>query len=102
METGVTYNKKKLHQGGYFTDLLATNEEINESLRPLLRLNRGMLIGLEKGRRRGLLRSLEPRPAAGGAGEAADDNSRDWPGDGAELGAGGGRGEAVLIGETGD
>ena len=41
METGVTYNKKKLHQGGYFTEFLATNEEISESLQPLLRLNQG-------------------------------------------------------------
>jgi transposase len=61
METGVTYNKKKLHQGGYFTEFLATNEEISESLRPLLRLNRGMLLGLEKVER-GLLRSLEQDP----------------------------------------
>ena len=58
METGVAYNKKKLHQGGYFTEFLATNEEISESLRPLLRLNRGMLVGLEKVEH-GLLRSLE-------------------------------------------
>ena len=48
----------------------------------------------------GLLRSLEQRPATGGAGESAANDSRDWPGDGAQLGAGGGRGEAVLIGES--
>ena len=57
LETGVAYNQKKLHQGGYFTEFLATNEEISESLRPLLRLNRGMLVGLEK-IEHGLLRSL--------------------------------------------
>lgn len=61
METGVSYNKKKLHQGGYFTEFLATNEEISESLRPLLRLNRGMLVGLKK-IEHGLLRSLERDP----------------------------------------
>jgi hypothetical protein len=61
METGVSYNKKKLHQAGDFTEFLATNEEISESLRPLLRLNRGMLVGLEK-IEHGLLRSLESDP----------------------------------------
>jgi transposase len=61
METGVTYNKKKLHQQGYFTEFLATSEELSESLRPLLRLNRGMLVGLEK-TEQGLLRSLERDP----------------------------------------
>ena len=61
METGVTYNKKRLHQGGYFTEFLATNEEISESLRPLLQLNRGMLVGLKK-IEHGLLRSLERDP----------------------------------------
>jgi transposase len=61
METGVTYNKKKLHQGGYFTEFLATNEAISESLQPLLRLNRGMLLELKK-TEHGLLRSLEQDP----------------------------------------
>jgi hypothetical protein len=40
-------------------------------------------------------------PATGGPGESAANDSRDWPGDGAQLGAGGGRGEAVRIGKAG-
>src|SRR5215470_2467873 len=35
METGVTYNKQRLHKVGYFRELLASNEEVNESIRPL-------------------------------------------------------------------
>ncbi len=37
METGVSYNKQRLHKVGYFADLMATNEEVNESIRPLLK-----------------------------------------------------------------
>jgi len=40
METGVSYDKQRLHKVGYFTDLLSTNEEISQSIRPLLRLSR--------------------------------------------------------------
>src|ERR1700723_1539444 len=40
METGVSYNKRRLHKVGYFADLMATNEEIHECIRPLLRLSR--------------------------------------------------------------
>src|SRR5690348_3852703 len=36
MEAGVSYNKQKLHKVGYFKELLATNPDINEGLRPLL------------------------------------------------------------------
>src|SRR5947208_12681940 len=41
MEAGVSYTKEKLHQRGYFHQLLANNKEIDESLRPLLRLRPG-------------------------------------------------------------
>src|ERR1700685_1072576 len=40
METGVSYNKLRLHRMGYFAELMATNEEVGESIRPLLRLCR--------------------------------------------------------------
>ena len=40
METGVSYNKRRLHKVGYFTDLMTTNEEIHACIRPLLRLSR--------------------------------------------------------------
>lgn len=57
MEEGVTYNKQKLHQPGYFNELLASNKEVSMTLRPLMRLNREMLERLEK-TERGLLRAL--------------------------------------------
>jgi transposase len=40
METGVDYNKLRLHKVGYFADLLSRNEEVNESIRPLVRFSR--------------------------------------------------------------
>jgi transposase len=40
MEAGVSYNKLRLHRVGYFAELMATNEEVSESIRPLLRLCR--------------------------------------------------------------
>src|SRR5580700_3714023 len=36
MEAGVSYNKERLHQAGYFRELLATNPDIDEGLRSLL------------------------------------------------------------------
>ena len=38
MESGVSYDKQRLHKMGYFTELLSTNEEISDSIRPLLGL----------------------------------------------------------------
>jgi len=40
METGVDYNKSRLHKVGYFEDLLKTNKEVSQSIRPLLKLSR--------------------------------------------------------------
>jgi transposase len=40
METGVSYNKRRLHKVGYFADLLASNEEVHDCVRPLLKLSR--------------------------------------------------------------
>jgi transposase len=40
LETGVEHNKSRLHRVGYFRRLLATNSEIDDSIRPLLRLSR--------------------------------------------------------------
>jgi transposase len=40
METGVEYNKQRLHKVSYFRELLSTNEEIHPSIRPLLKLSR--------------------------------------------------------------
>ena len=48
METGVEYNKQRLHKVGYFRELLAANEEIHESIRPLLKLSRETIVRLQK------------------------------------------------------
>ena len=40
LETGVTHNKQRLHKVKYFRELLATNPEVQESIRPLLKLSR--------------------------------------------------------------
>jgi transposase len=43
METGVSYNKQRLHHVGYFGELMSTNEDISDAVRPLLNLSRGMI-----------------------------------------------------------
>jgi transposase len=48
METGVSYNKQRLHKVGYFAELLTTNEEVNEGIRPLLKLSREMISRSQK------------------------------------------------------
>jgi len=48
METGVSHNKKRLHKVGYFRELLSTNEEVQESIRPLLRVSRDSIVRLQK------------------------------------------------------
>jgi transposase len=48
METGVSHNKQRLHQVGYFRELMSTNSEIDESIRPLLRLSRETIVRLQK------------------------------------------------------
>jgi len=61
METGVSYNKLRLHRMGYFAELMSTNEEVSESIRPLLKLCREHIdraIKLDTA----LLRSLEQDP----------------------------------------
>jgi transposase len=58
MEAGVSYNKQKLHKVGYFRELLASNQDINEGLKPLLRLCRETVARLGK-TESALVRSLE-------------------------------------------
>ena len=48
METGVSYNKQRLHKVGYFGELLSTNEEVHENIRPLLRLCRETIVRCRK------------------------------------------------------
>src|SRR3979490_1487971 len=40
METGVEYNKQRLHKVSYFRELLSANEEVHPCIRPLLKLSR--------------------------------------------------------------
>ncbi len=40
METDVSFNKQRLHKVGYFAELMSGNEEIDDSIRPLLKLSR--------------------------------------------------------------
>jgi transposase len=42
METGVSYNKQRLHKVGYFGEMMF-NMDISEAVRPLLNLSRGMI-----------------------------------------------------------
>jgi transposase len=48
METGVSYNKQRLHKVGYFADLMSGNEEIDDSIRPLLKLSRETITRSQK------------------------------------------------------
>src|SRR5262249_9482340 len=48
METGVSYNKRRLHKVKYFHELLTTNHDIDESIRPLLKLSRETIVRLQK------------------------------------------------------
>jgi transposase len=57
MEAGVRYNKQRLHQAGYFRELLATNPEIDEGLCSLLRQCRETVVRLGK-TESALIRSL--------------------------------------------
>jgi transposase len=47
METGVNYNKQRLHKVKYVRELLATSEEVSESIRPLLRVSRDTIVRLQ-------------------------------------------------------
>jgi transposase len=58
MEAGVSYNKQRLHKAGYFRELLATNPDIDEGLRSLLRQCREMVVRLGKSES-ALIRSLQ-------------------------------------------
>jgi transposase len=48
METGVSYNKQRLHKVGYFSELMSSNEQVQESIRPLLKLSREMISRSQK------------------------------------------------------
>jgi transposase len=58
MEAGVSYNKQRLHKAGYFRELLATNPDIDDGLRSLLRQCREMVVRIGK-TESALVRSLQ-------------------------------------------
>lgn len=58
METGVSYNKEKLHQKRYFAQLLRESAELPEALRPLLKVGRDT-VDRACASERALLRALE-------------------------------------------
>src|SRR5213594_623949 len=61
METGVSYNKQRLHRAGYFPELLASKDAIDKSIRPLLRLSRDSITRLQR-IECALIRSLQRDP----------------------------------------
>jgi transposase len=61
METGVTYNKQRLHRAGYFHELLASEGAIDKSIQPLLRLSRDSMTRLQR-IEAALIRSLQHDP----------------------------------------
>ncbi len=98
MESGVSYDKQRLHKMGYFTELFATNEEISDSIRPLLRLSREHVL---RGQRldRALTSSTGTGSATVGAAKTAADDPRSGPDHRADLGPGDRRLHAVPIGQ---
>jgi transposase len=78
MEAGVSYNKQKLHKVGYFRELLATNKEIDDGLRTLLRLCRETLVRLGK-TESALVRSRRSKKPSVTAGSAEPRKVRQRP-----------------------
>ena len=60
-ETGVEYNQRRLHQVGYFRELLSIKEEVKESIGALLKLSRETIVRLQK-TEYALLSSLQRDP----------------------------------------
>jgi hypothetical protein len=87
MEAGVSYNKQRLHKAGYFRELMATNPDINDGLRSLLRLCRETVVRTFAGTRSATFRA---------SGKVDDDSGR-WADHGTDLGVGSGRGHALFF-----
>ena len=90
METGVSHNKRRLHRVGYFRGLMANNENIDESIRPLLQLSRDTITRLREDR-------ICPGPfsaarsVADGESPTAQNGSGSWADHRPDVGAGDGR-----------
>ena len=48
LETGVSHNKQRLHKVRYFQELISNQEEVPESIRPLLKLSRETIVRCQK------------------------------------------------------
>jgi transposase len=48
LETGVNHNKQRLHKVRYFQELISNQEEVPESIRPLLKLSRETIVRCQK------------------------------------------------------
>ena len=62
METGVSYNKQKLHQKRYFAQLLQQSAELPSALKPLLKIGRET-VDRAATTEKALLRALQQDPA---------------------------------------
>jgi hypothetical protein len=97
METGISYNKQKLHQRRYFNQLLKERaNELPSSMPELLRLSRSTIDGLGQMNKQ-LLRALQTDEALGARGAAAHDHSWSWAGIIPNLGTGDGRYHSLSI-----
>ena len=100
MEAGVSYNKQKLHKVGYFRELLASNQDIDEGLKPLLRLCRETVVRLGK-TESALVRSLQRDSLLVERVERAHDHSGGWTDHRVDLGAGSWRRAAIFLDQEG-
>jgi transposase len=101
LETGVSHNKQRLHKVGYFRELIATNPDIDDSIRPLLRLSRETVVRLQKteilsGQFAG------SGPTAGGKNQTAQDSSWRGADHRSDVGARDRRSFAFRLGQAGN
>lgn len=87
-------------QGGYFAELMTTNEEVHESIRPLLKLSRGMISRSQK-LDYALVSSLKARSSPERAATPAENCSGRRPDHRTNVGSGDWRLHAVLIDQAG-
>lgn len=99
MEAGVEYQRRRLHGKRYFAEVMS-QDLIDQDLRPLLEFSRWQTEELARMDGR-LLRLLAQHPHLEARVEALSQDRRRGAGDGAELGAGGGRSVAFFVDPTG-
>jgi transposase len=61
METGVSYDRQRLHRLGFIPELLASKDALDPSVRPLLRVSHNSILRL-RGIESALIRSLQRDP----------------------------------------